>query len=533
MRRWTLARRVTALVALGALGMVVSIVVLLVTTQRNDAAVHDLLGRVVPARRDAAALVITLLEEQNAVRGYALTGDPAHRAAYQAAADTQARAVAGLRAGLPADDPNLVGAVDAVDRAVQTWQARGAAPLVDAVTNTGARPSSDPTYRMEEELFAPVLTAARALLADLDARRETATEGLAVYRRVELVALGCGAALATAAAVGTLLLLRRWVTRPIERLADDARLVAEGAHDHRVRVPPGPPELTTVAAAVERMRSRIVSELAELEASQRELQGTQEQLREQAVDLMRSNRDLEQFAYVASHDLQEPLRKVSGFCQLLRRRYAGQLDERAQQYIEFAVDGAQRMQQLINDLLAFSRVGRSERPLTEVSLTTITRAAVDELASNGAEGGDGAEDQDGLAGARIEVGELPVVRGDPVLLRQLMTNLLGNAIKFHRPDVPPEILVDVTRTELGWEISVADNGIGVDPEYAEKIFVIFQRLHGRGNYPGTGIGLALAKRIVEYHGGRIWLDTARRDGATVRFTLPFPPPDASQEPAHD
>jgi light-regulated signal transduction histidine kinase (bacteriophytochrome) len=264
---------------------------------------------------------------------------------------------------------------------------------------------------------------------------------------------------------------------------------------------------------------------------------------------------------VASHDLQEPLRKVSGFCQLLQRRYADQLDERARRYIEFAVDGAWRMQQLINDLLAFSRVGRSERPRTEVSLAEVTRAAIRELDGGpadiprppGADGGPGAVPPrtpradgrpggqggaaavDGrvrLANARIDVGELPTVRGDPVLLRQLMTNLLSNAVKFRRPDVPPEVRVDAARTEGGWEISVADNGIGVNPEFAEKIFDIFQRLHGRGSYPGTGIGLALAKRIVEYHGGRIWLDTIRRDGTTVRFSLPVTPASGSQEPTH-
>jgi light-regulated signal transduction histidine kinase (bacteriophytochrome) len=265
------------------------------------------------------------------------------------------------------------------------------------------------------------------------------------------------------------------------------------------------------------MRSRIVNELAELERSERELRETRDRLQSQAVDLMRSNRDLAQFAYVASHDLQEPLRKVAGFCQLLQRRYAGQLDERAEQYIEFAVDGARRMQRLINELLAFSRVGSADRAMVDVPLTEVTADALGELAAAGDLGPAGGDlDTD----ARVVVGELPLVRGDATLLRQLMTNLVGNAVKFRRPDTPAEVHIDAQRDATGWQISVADNGIGIPPEFADKIFVIFQRLHGRDSYPGTGIGLALAKRIVEYHGGRIWLDTGRRDGTTIRFSLP-------------
>jgi signal transduction histidine kinase len=518
--RWTLAYRVTALVALGAVGVVAAIAVLLVVTHRNEAAVDDLLNRVGPARRGSAELLTTLVEEQNAVRGYALSGDLGRRLAYQATLTRETDDVAFLRGLLTAEDADIAGRLDRLLAEAATWRTQGATPLLDTVERSGPRPAADATYRTEEDLFGPVLVSAHDLVGVLDARRDAATAGLAAYRRTELAALCFGAAVAVAAGSGTLLLLRRWVTRPIERLAQDARRVADGEHGHQVAVPPGPPELSAVAADVERMRSRIVNELAELASSQRELRETRDRLQSQAVDLMRSNRDLEQFAYVASHDLQEPLRKVAGFCQLLQRRYAGQLDERAEQYIEFAVDGARRMQRLISELLAFSRVGRADRALEDVPLAEVTADALGELTAAGDLGPDGHG-----ADARVVVGELPVVRGDATLLRQLMTNLVGNAVKFRRPDTPAEVRVDAARDPSGWQMSVADNGIGIAPEFADKIFVIFQRLHGRESYPGTGIGLALAKRIVEYHGGRIWLDTARRDGTTIRFSLP-----ASAEP---
>jgi light-regulated signal transduction histidine kinase (bacteriophytochrome) len=212
---------------------------------------------------------------------------------------------------------------------------------------------------------------------------------------------------------------------------------------------------------------------------------------------------------VASHDLQEPLRKVASFCQLLQQRYGGQLDERADQYIGFAVDGARRMQALINDLLAFSRVGRADRPHAPVDCNALLERARDDLSA-----------AIEASGAAVEAGPLPTVEGDASLLRLVFQNLLGNAIKF-RGEAPPRVRVDATREDGEWRFSVADNGIGIDPEYAERIFIIFQRLHPRSSYEGTGIGLAMCRKIVEYHGGRMWLDTANGDaGSRFCFTLP-------------
>jgi light-regulated signal transduction histidine kinase (bacteriophytochrome) len=234
----------------------------------------------------------------------------------------------------------------------------------------------------------------------------------------------------------------------------------------------------------------------------------QRRLDQQATELRRSNAELEQFAYVASHDLQEPLRKVASFCQLLQRRYAGQLDERADQYIAFAVDGAQRMQRLINDLLAFSRIGRLTSGFTDVDLNRVLEQVDAQL--------EGRADED----AEISWSELPTVEGEEPLLTTLFVNLIGNSLKFTRPGVPARIRVSAERDGEEWRITVRDNGIGIEAEFADKVFVIFQRLHARDAYEGTGIGLAIVKKIVEYHGGRIWLDLDVDEGTSINFTLP-------------
>jgi light-regulated signal transduction histidine kinase (bacteriophytochrome) len=265
-----------------------------------------------------------------------------------------------------------------------------------------------------------------------------------------------------------------------------------------------------LADQVERMRLRIVQEFAMAEQARDDAQRARGVVEEQAQDLARSNTELEQFAYVASHDLQEPLRKVASFCQLLEQRYESELDERGKQYIAFAVDGAKRMQQLINDLLAFSRVGRSaaEQPL--VAGDDVLRQALASLAEAIAE-----------SGAQIEAGPLPRMRGEPALLAAVFQNLVGNALKF-RCDGAPHVWIHAERRGPEWVVTCADDGIGIAPEYAERIFMIFQRLHPKDAYAGTGIGLAMCRKIVEYHGGRVWLDTdASEDGRTTfRFTLP-------------
>jgi light-regulated signal transduction histidine kinase (bacteriophytochrome) len=226
-----------------------------------------------------------------------------------------------------------------------------------------------------------------------------------------------------------------------------------------------------------------------------------------AHDLERSNRDLEQFAYVASHDLQEPLRTVSSFAQLLARRYEGELDEKAQQYIGFMTDAAGRMQRLIRDLLAFSRVTRTEEGYAETPLDVPLTEAISRLSST-------IED----SGAQMTHDPLPTLRIQPGLIAQLFQNLIANAIKY-RGEAPPAIHVSAEKIDSKWRIDVSDNGPGIDPRYHERIFGIFQRLHAGTHPEGTGIGLALCRRIVEHHGGRIWVESTPGEGATFSFTL--------------
>ncbi len=295
--------------------------------------------------------------------------------------------------------------------------------------------------------------------------------------------------------------LRRAITDPLRSLGGSARRVAGGEFHAPLPIPAGPREVRELSEEIEAMRERIVHELAQVDSAR-------ESVERQALELSRSNADLEQFAYVASHDLQEPLRKIASFCQALQTRYRGRLDERADQYIDFAVDGAKRMQTLINDLLAFSRVGREGTQRRPVELAALVADVRDSLAGPIEE-----------TGARIEAGELPTVQGDESLLRSLFQNLLANSLRFHGED-PPVVRISSQRLDGDWEIEISDNGIGIEPEYAERVFLIFQRLHGRDAYEGSGIGLALARKIVEYHGGRIWIDTDRAGGTSFRFTLP-------------
>ena len=233
----------------------------------------------------------------------------------------------------------------------------------------------------------------------------------------------------------------------------------------------------------------------------------EETVKRYTVELERSNQELEQFAYVASHDLQEPLRKIINFTQLLAQRYDGQLDEKADSFIGYIVDGAERMRTLINDLLTYSRVSTREKAFAPIDLETALDVALDGLSV--------AVEQ---SGARVTREPLPTLMADDGQMVQLFQNLIGNAIKF-RSEAPPRVHVGAERRQDGWRFRVQDNGIGIDPEYAERIFVIFQRLHGRGEYAGTGIGLAVCKKIVERHDGRIWVESKAGEGATFYFTL--------------
>jgi signal transduction histidine kinase len=245
----------------------------------------------------------------------------------------------------------------------------------------------------------------------------------------------------------------------------------------------------------------------------------QDSLAQKVVELARSNADLEQFAYVASHDLQEPLRMVSAYTQLLAERYHGKLDEHADKYISYAVDGAVRMQSLIRDLLAFSRVGRQETALGIIDCNEIVGQALHDLQAAIVE-----------SGAVVTHGALPSLMASSSQLKQLFQNLIANGLKFRRSEAPI-IHISAEKRDSNWLFSVADNGIGIPAEYSESIFIIFNRLHTRTEYPGNGIGLAISKKIIERHGGTIQAVPNQGCGTIFRFTLPAAKPSERPDPA--
>jgi signal transduction histidine kinase len=473
------------------------------TTARNH-----VVNTLDPAAFDAGQLEVELLNQETGVRGYALSAQPDFLKPYYDGLAGQRQQVTRLRQllhGMPGTTAQL----NTVLRRADTWRSTYAVPTITKVRSSG-QPVTGPTAVDQGKAdFDQIRAALAALQADLAAQRQHAVATLHDSAQV-LDATLIVIAVALLLAVPVLAIgLWRSAIHPLNRLAADARQVASGDFEHQVE-PGGPAEMRAVGLDVNRMRERILAELSALQAAHADLEARTE-------DLQRSNSELEQFAYVASHDLQEPLRKVASFCQLLQRRYAGRLDAKADEYIEHAVDGAKRMQALINDLLAFSRVGRTAQRREPVSCAVLLAQAWSNLAP-----------EVRRTHATIEVGELPVVLGAATLLTAAFQNLINNALKF-RADGPPRVSVSARRDGDDWLFSFTDNGIGIEPEYAERIFVIFQRLHDKATYPGTGIGLAMVKKIIEYHGGRIWLDTTVTTGARFWFTLPALPEDENAD----
>ncbi|MFF3957741.1 ATP-binding protein [Streptomyces sp. NPDC001890] len=473
----------------------------------------ELVDRIQPARSASFQLQNALLDQETGVRGFALTGDAAFLRPYEEGRRDESLRLARVRALVGNEQP-FADDLDRIAAAAREWRGRHAEPLVAAVRRDGPASESSAPIRRSNTEFDTLRRLYRAEQAHLDAARDRARADLGDARTTRdrvYIALVVGF-LAAVVALG--LLLHRMVGRPLNRLAAASDTVRSGAFGNRIEVG-GPSDVRAVAAAVEDMRRRIVGELAE--SRERE-----QLLAEQAQELRRSNAELEQFAYVASHDLQEPLRKVASFCRLLEKRAAASLDDRARQYIDYAVDGATRMQVLIDDLLAFSRVGRVHDKWKPVGLDRTLDRALADLALVIEESG----------ATVVRESPLPEVTGDATALSMVWQNLIGNAVKFRRPDVPCRITVECVREGEDWHLCVSDNGIGIAPESAQKVFVIFQRLHGRDEYEGTGIGLALCRKIVEFHGGRIWLDEETSEGTRIRFTLPVaaPPARSAAEP---
>ncbi|HEU0240393.1 MAG TPA: ATP-binding protein [Micromonosporaceae bacterium] len=512
--RWSLRQWVTGTIAAAIAVTLAAIAIGTYATVRLSDARTTVVSRVDPAVASYLALSDALLNQETGVRGYALTAQQDFLGPYVQGQRDQQAAVTALRRSIGDRYPEVSADLADVNAAAAAWQTGYAVPTVAEVRAAG-RPLPPTTANAGKALFDHV----RATLAALDRTvldaQKSAHSQLSQSATLLNWTLGAIGVALLATAVALSIGLTRGVIRPLGNLAGHVKQVARGRFDHVV-VADGPREIDALGLDVERMRMRILAELSALSRAH-------EARNAQTVDLQRSNAELEQFAYVASHDLQEPLRKVASFCELLAARYGDALDERGHQYIEYAVDGATRMQTLINDLLAFSRVGRAGASEITVDGNEILAAALADLNT-----------RIEATGATVTADRLPPLRGDPTLLASVLQNLISNAIKFRDPAVPPRIAITVRRDGEQWLFACTDNGIGIDPEYAERIFAIFQRLHPRSEYPGTGIGLAMCRKIIEYHGGRIWLDTTRprgEAGSRFCFTLPVAAADPT-EPSH-
>jgi signal transduction histidine kinase len=518
-RRWDLRQRVTALVVASVSVLIVIAALAAGTAAISRSRMDTLLEEINPIRISAERLLSVVVDQETSVRGYALNRQEVSLTPYNDGVAREREVIADMRRRLPADR-GMQERLRSVEELTGRWRAQVAEPTIAAVRAGAADAAQAPGTTEARQLFESVRAAVVGLQDYLAARRSDIAGQAKTASNWVVLLLVAAAAVVLAAGAALMVLLRRMVVAPVTVLAGQIRQVAGGDYQREIKLA-GSPELVRLAADVDAMRRKIATDLAEVQSAGRLVEEAKRRLEEQTAELTRSNRDLEQFAYVASHDLQEPLRKVASFCQLLKRRYAGQLDERADQYINFAVDGAQRMQRLINDLLAFSRIGRMTTGFTGVDL--------DRVMSETVAGLDAARER---TDAEITWSDLPVVRGEEALLATLLANLVGNSLKFRRPGVPPRVRISAKQVGDDWEVTCADNGIGIEPEFADKVFVIFQRLHGKEAYPGTGIGLAIAKRIVEYHGGRIWVDPEYSDGAAVHFTLPVANADATAPAAH-
>jgi signal transduction histidine kinase len=520
LHRWTLRARITALCVTTGIVLSALAAFAAITAAQHNRQLDDVLNRASPMRAAGETLNTAYVDQETGIRGYAITGEQSSLDPYHQGIADEQTTIARIEGLLHPGDKAIRASLEVVKQRAVAWHRNVADPVIAAVRSQGPEQGQALIAAGSNTNF----DALRAAIADLQtnilmlrtrsatAARDSSSTMVAIQIAAAAIIILSGAAL--------LLLLDRLVSRPVVELAEQVREVAAGRYDKHIESS-GSPDLAALARDVDGMRQKISAELAEVREARSQIEWVNDQLKQQTEELTRSNRDLEQFAYVASHDLQEPLRKVASFCQLLQRRYAGQMDERADQYIAFAVDGAQRMQRLINDLLAFSRIGRITAGFTEVDLDRVLTDVSSQLESRVGED------------AEISWSDLPTVEGEEPLLTTLFVNLIGNSLKFRRPDVPLRVRVSARRADDEWVINVRDNGIGIETEFADKVFVIFQRLHARDAYEGTGIGLAIVKKIVEYHGGRIWLDLDVEEGTSINFTVPVLPgaPDpASTEP---
>jgi signal transduction histidine kinase len=413
------------------------------------------------------AILINLLDVETGVRGYILTGEGSYLEPYNFALDRARQNVKDVRE-LTQDNP------------VQQWELDRLEPLISERLETA---------RKQIEIRAQRGAAAGAESMRTGVGRQLmdqVREGLAAMKREEERLLKQRTEQAAISSRNTRAVIVAGEVLAVAFLCLAGIVVGQEIGQRRR----AEEEVRALNADLEK---RVADRTAELN--------------ERARDLARSNSELQQFAYVASHDLQEPLRMVASFTQLLAKRYGEKLDDDARDFINFAVDGATRMQTLISDLLNYSRVGTQGKPLVPTDSNALLRRVVESLQFSIEE-----------SGATIVSDSLPMVMADPQQLGQLFQNLLTNAMKFHGAE-PPHVRISTERNGDEWRFSFQDNGIGISQEHADRIFIIFQRLHTKTEYPGTGIGLAICKKIVERHGGRIWIEPSPGSGTTFCFTI--------------
>jgi len=416
-------------------------------------------------------LLVSLTDAETGRRGYILTGDANYLAALDGTA-IQAPAIVDHLANLTRDNAVQQGNVRALGRLVNE--------RLELLKQT-SRLQQDAVGREEKQKGLSESAQISRVMSEMMAEEDRL---LNLRKQATALAESEANALYVFGSLAIILLLF-WAYRIVLRYAagrDQAEFEVHQANN----------QLQVKIIQLDRLNS-------ELEA----------RVQERTVSLERSNRDLQQFAFVASHDLQEPLRMVVSYLGLLGKSFHGKLDAEAETFMKFAVDGATRMQALIRDLLAYAQAGSQTPVLAPTRLGDVVGQARYSLLASIRE-----------TGAEITADPLPAVDVDPLKMSLVFQNLISNAIKFRRPTENPRIHIEARKVAAEWHVSVCDQGIGFDPKYAEKIFGAFQRLHGKGEYPGTGIGLAICKRIIEGHGGRIWAEARPGSGATFHFTLP-------------
>jgi signal transduction histidine kinase len=326
---------------------------------------------------------------------------------------------------------------------------------------------------------------------------QNSRDAIAAVERIEII-IASLAVLGILATIALRFFAVRTISQPLEMLTAVSQKMARGDFELELNIQ-SEDEIGELARTFQAMASDLRSLYDSLE----------QKVKERTAELARSNADLEQFAYVASHDLQEPLRTISGFAALLARRYQGKLDAKADEFIRHLMEGAQRMQDLVQALLAYSRLGAKDIPFREVDCGALIKEVLGSLNASIKE-----------IGASITADPLPIVMGERLQLSQLFQNLIGNAIKF-RGSQPVRIHLSAQRDDGAWKFSLEDNGIGMEPRHTDRIFMIFQRLHSREEYAGTGLGLAICKKVVERHGGKIWVDSQLGRGSTFHWTIPI------------